>query len=76
MSTGALLLRPAATADAYAIADAATALQPDDPVDPEILRRQWLPDDPSDVLERFAVLAGDRVVRRWATARSPVLWSC
>src|SRR5215831_15333985 len=55
-------LRPATIDDAEAVADVATALWPDDPVDPLILRHHWLARDPGDVVERFAVLAGGRVV--------------
>lgn len=57
-----LTLRPATIDDAEAVADVATALFPDDPVDPLILRHRWLPHDPHDVLDRFAVLARERVV--------------
>ena len=55
-------LRPAALDDAEAVADAATALRPDDPMDPLVLRHHWFAPDPSQTVERLAVLAGDGVV--------------
>jgi RimJ/RimL family protein N-acetyltransferase len=59
--TAELTLRPATLDDVEAVADAASALRPHDPTDPLVLRHQWLADDPSDVVERFAVLAEGRV---------------
>ena len=55
-------LRPATIDDAEAVADAATALAPGDPMDPLVLRHHWLAKDPGDVVERLAVLAGGRVM--------------
>src|SRR5262245_49487599 len=55
-------LRPATIDDADAVADAATALRRDDPMDPLVLRHHWFAREPGHVLERFAVLAGHRVV--------------
>ena len=60
--TAELTLRPARLDDVEVVADAATALWPHDPTDPLVLRHQWLADDPTDVVERFAVLAEGRVV--------------
>lgn len=57
-----LSIRPATIDDVEAVADAATALTPDDPTDPLILRHHWHPTEPTTVLERFAVLKGGRVV--------------
>src|SRR5215472_17809418 len=55
-------LRPATIDDAEAVADAATALRPDDPMDPLVLRHYWFAPEPSETVERLAVLAGDGVV--------------
>src|SRR5215471_3129254 len=63
-------LRPALIDDAEAVADAATALRPDDPMDPLILRHHWLARDSGDVVQRFAVLAGGRVVGACTQAHS------
>jgi RimJ/RimL family protein N-acetyltransferase len=60
--TAELTLRPATLDDVEVVAEAATALWPHDPTDPLVLRHQWLADDPTDVVERFAVLAEGRVV--------------
>ena len=57
-----LKLRPAALDDAEAVADAATALRPDDPMDPIVLRHHWFAPEPSESVERFAVLARPGVV--------------
>ncbi|HKA51074.1 MAG TPA: GNAT family N-acetyltransferase [Candidatus Dormibacteraeota bacterium] len=57
-----LKLRPAAIDDAEAVADAATALRPDDPMDPLVLRHHWFAPEPSETVERFAVLARRGVV--------------
>ena len=65
-----LTLRPATIDDAEAVADAATALRPDDPMDPLILRHHWLARDSGDVVQRFAVLAGGRVVGACTQAHS------
>ena len=55
-------LRRATIDDAEAVADAATALRPDDPTDPLVLRHQWFARELGQVLERFAVLTRHRVV--------------
>ena len=56
-----LSFRPATLDDAAIEADVVTALFPDEPLDPGIVRAWWKSHDPDDTVERFIALSDGRV---------------
>jgi RimJ/RimL family protein N-acetyltransferase len=62
MKVADLELRPATLDDARFAADLETALRPDDPSDPVVMRHWWTIEDTDNVVERWVVTQGGRPV--------------
>lgn len=62
MTAADLVLRPATLDDASFAADLATALAPDDPQDPVLMRHWWATVDPTATIERYVALQDGRPV--------------
>jgi GNAT superfamily N-acetyltransferase len=62
MKVGDLELRPATLDDASFAADLETALRPDDPADPAIMRHWWTIEDTDNVIERWVATQDGRPV--------------